>query len=188
MSHVRCFQETMKSARNLLLIAVAALLIFCGYQWYLRSKAFGALPTSIGVEAIKEIRLVPGFPQWLVFGSSGYFLYEIDEKTALHIQQAGLSYLNGASLSPRFLDNDPQESRRQFRSWSASPLLPELTAYTPEGRGFWSGLVHARFSPEFERQVLTAAREPGAYYTSNHHGDILVVMPKLRIAIFSWYQ
>lgn len=169
-------------------VAAVALLVtlVLGYHWYIRHKAVSLLPLDLGVESVSEATFEPGFPEWLLFGNSGFFLYKLDDQTVVNLERSGLSYLRSASM-PR-TEGRNIEPRSHYQAWESTPLPTALTAVTPEGRGLWSGLIHARFSPAFEAQVLEAATSPGSYYSSNAHGDMLLVMPKLRVAIFTWVR
>jgi len=171
---------------GVLLGAFASILLAVGaYHGYLWSTVLDDLPKGIGVRWVKEITLEPGFPAWLITDTAGYVLYELDDATVENLERGGLSSLRDA-LVPR--GAEATEVRRHYGAWTATPLPAKWTAYTPEGRGFWSGLVYSRFSPEFERRFLAAARAPGSFYTFNGHGDMLMVMPQLRIAVLTWWH
>lgn len=168
-----------------LLLLASMLLIFGGYHAWLRWTVLGNLPGDLGVRWVREVTVEPGFPSWLITDTAGYVLYDLDDATIARLERDGLAALRDATV-PRSADD--AQPRRQYLPWTATPLPAQWTAYTPEGRGFWSGLVHADFSPDFERRFLAAAREPGSFYTFNGHGDMLMVMPRLRIAVLTWWH
>lgn len=168
-----------------MMVFAMMLLILGVYRSWLWWMVLDELPRDIGVRWIKEITVEPGFPTWLITSTAGFVLYELDDATIARLESGGLSSLQEA-LVPRGADE--VEQRRHYLPWTATPLPARWTAYTPEGRGFWSGLVYSDFSPEFERRFLAAATEPGSFYTFNRHGDMLMVMPKLRIAVLTWWH
>jgi hypothetical protein len=173
----------MPSRRMLLWSSAIFLLPLFAYQAWLWSTALDFLPRPIGVRWIKEFTVEPGFPTWLITRTDGYVLYELDDQTITSLQRSGISYLKEA-LVPR--DGDLAQVRRQYVPWMASPLPARWTQYTPEGRGLFSGLVYGHFSREFEQRFLDAVRAPGSFYTYNGHGDVLLVLPSLRLAVFAW--
>ena len=168
-----------------MVVSAVMLLIVGAYHAWLQWRFLDDLPRDIGVRWVKEITVEPGFPMWLITSTAGYVLYELDDATIARLESGGLSSLREA-LVPRGADDS--EQRRHYLPWTTTPLPARWTAYTPEGRGFWSGLVYSSFSQDFEHRFLASVKEPGSFYTFNGHGDMLMVMPKLRIAVLTWWH
>ena len=171
------------SRRLLLFPLLGVLMVLGAYHAWLWSTALDYLPKPIGVNWIRDITIEPGFPTWLITDTDGFILYELDDRTIANLERSGLSYLKDA-LVPR--DGDLDHVRRHYQPWNASPVPAQWTQYTAEARGLFSGLAYGHFSRRFEQQFLDAVKSPGSFYTYNGHGDILLVVPKLRLAVFAW--
>ena len=168
-----------------MVVPAVMLLIVGAYHAWLWWAVLDFLPRDIGVRWVKEITIEPGFPTSWITTTAGYVLYELDEATVEKLESGGLSSLRGA-LVPRGADQT--EQRRHYLPWAGTPFPAAWTVYTPEAGGLWSGLAFSQFSPGFERRLVASVREPGSFYTFNGHGDMLVVIPKLHIAVLTWWH
>lgn len=102
----------------------------------------------------------------------GYAVFRLSEENLARIRSRGLAYFETAHLGR---DGDPYH---QYQPWRATPAAEH-------DRHLFRGQNCAGNPPELLQQAERAARTEGAFFTTGHEQD-LVVVPALGLLIYSF--
>lgn len=101
----------------------------------------------------------------------GFAIFRLSDKDLASLRSEGLTYLETARLGR---DSDPYH---QYAPWSATPA--------PRDEHLFRGVSCINEPPELLNQAQRAAYKEGAFFTTGHEQD-LVVVPALGILIYSY--
>ena len=101
----------------------------------------------------------------------GFAIFRLSDANLVRIRSQGLAYFETASLGK---DGRPHH---QYQPWKATPAA--------EQDWLFRGQNCAGESPELLEQALRAAENEGAFFTTGHEQD-LVVVPSLGLLIYSY--
>src|SRR5262245_9335777 len=138
---------------------------------------FGRLPVEIEASGLVRVGERVGFR-----GGCGAAIFKLSRSTEIGIEQKGLKYFDGALRSR---DNGPR--KREYEPWNRTPL--------PRGsnseRG-WAGLdCLSAVDPANDLLVdivRRAAYLEGAYFTFADFRLTMVVIPKLGVIVYAFYD
>ncbi len=135
------------------------------YHWY--SKA---IPEKIGITYPVSMHDETGGRE-----GCGTIVFKLSDRTLEMIKKDGLSFFVDATSGR----GHPGERYYHYAEWKQTPLPP---SWTSEGSWmFCSGL-----SPGEHSKIVAAAKSQGAYYTTKHEGE-LVLLPSLGYIVFSFF-
>ena len=101
----------------------------------------------------------------------GFAIFRLSDKDLARLRSEGLAYLETARLGR---DGDPYH---QYKPWSATPA--------PRDENLFRGVSCIDEPPELLNQAIRAAYKEGAFFTTGHEQD-LVVIPALGILVYSY--
>jgi hypothetical protein len=148
------------------------LLIFSPYIAY---KLFqyhcyvSAIPSAIEVTWPVSMGEDSGFRE-----GCGTAVFRLSGRTLVNIAQSRLHYFDGVTQA-----RGHQDSYHTYKPWQETPI--PATWQDHEG---W--LLCPFMDDDLLRQIYQAAKEKGAYYTTKPEAE-LVVIPSLKIAVFSFF-
>ncbi len=152
--------------------AAAPLLAYQALQfyWYARfvpAQLEIAYPVAAGSES--------GFRE-----GCGVAVYKLSAKTLAAIEKKGIEALDSATQARGHLDvADRDHHLYTYQPWKQTPVPLNWTS-----EGTW--LMCRVVGSELEREIIAAAKQGGAYYTTKHEAQLLVI-PSLGYVVFSHY-
>lgn len=137
------------------------------FQYYWYSKA---IPEKIGITYPISMHAETG-----ITGGCGAFVFKLSPGTLKIIEKNGLGFFIGATDGR----GHPGDPYYHYAEWKQTPLPPSWTS-----EGSWmlcSGLSNSEHS-----KIVAAAKSKGAYYTTKHEGQ-LVLIPSLGYIVYSFF-
>jgi hypothetical protein len=121
----------------------------------------------------------------LLGGSCGLAIFHLSEETVAQIESQRLAFFADArSASPRrWLVG--KEATVSYGEWKATPVPGIATNGLSPSFGTFCTTEPA---PGFFRQILSHLQQPGSFYTSDSDGHGLIVIPKMNIVIFEFFD
>ena len=109
----------------------------------------------------------------------GVGIFLLSEGTSRDISEGGIGFLNKSSRTIQSRD-------RHYQEWRQTPIAPqEYTVFQKVAMPDAGGHVCAEVSESLTKKVLSASRNAGTFYSGFNKNSELVVIPSLRLAVFS---
>lgn len=153
-----------------LVLAMAALSPFVAYkafQYYWFSKV---LPPQIGITYPISINEESGFLE-----GCGTAAFKVSDETLEEIKRDGLKFFTEATHGR----GHANESYYKYEEWKETPVP---SSWTNEG----SWMLCSSLSNETHAKIVAAAKQKGAYYTTKHEGQ-LILIPSLGYVVFTFF-
>lgn len=149
------------------MVAVAPFVAYNAFQYYWFSKV---LPAQIGITYPISISEEGGFRE-----GCGTAAFKVSDETLEAIRRDGIKFFSSATQARGHLS----DSYYKYEEWKETPVPP---SWTSEGSWMWcSGL-----SNETHAKIVAAAKQSGAYYTTKHEAQ-LILIPSLGYVVFSFF-
>ena len=135
------------------------------YYWYAK-----AIPYKVGITYPISTYSETGFRE-----GCGTIVFKLSDNTVETIKKERLKFFVGATQGR----GHPDDRYYRYEEWKETPLPSSWTS-----EGSWmlcSGLSHSDHS-----KIVSAAKSQGAYYTTKHEGQ-LVLIPSLGYIVFSFF-
>lgn len=136
------------------------------YDWY-----SGFIPSKIGITYAIHIGGESHFRE-----GCGAAIFRLTNVTADAIDRKGIIFFNDAIYSRK--SKDPNDT---YKSWKETPVPSTWTS-----EGTWPGLGCSGASSSLLSKIVLAASRKGSYYATKHEAEILVI-PSLKLVVFSYY-
>ena len=132
----------------------------------------------------EQLELTHSFPTRGSDGSCGGAIFSLTDKAALSIETHGRDALNDAVRGRGYLDpSTPRFHQYTYRPWQETPLPRDWTS-----EGTWAGLHCMGLSANDARTITSAAKAAGSYFTTAAPTTMLLVIPKLRLAVYTYFN
>lgn len=149
------------------MVAFAPFIAYEAVQYHWFSKA---IPAQIGITYPISINDEGGFRE-----GCGTAVFKVSDETLKAIEKNGLNVFSGATQAR----GHPSEAYYKFKEWKETPVPPSWL-----NEGSW--MICSGLGNETHAKIVAAAKEKGAYYTTKHEGQ-LIVIPSLRYVVFSFF-
>jgi len=106
----------------------------------------------------------------------GVAVFSLSERTSTDISTGGLAFLNETSRGTQHQD-------RQYQSWRRAPI--QVTVFQTVARPDAGGNVCAEVPDTLAEDILSAARGSDAFHSAFDKNTEVIVIPGLRLAVFS---
>jgi len=143
------------------------------------------LPSTIETSGAKIIDSFPSQLEQIVLGpllfrgeSCGAAIFNLSDKTLADIERSGLAYLQTSRQPPG------GDTSYEYANWQETPIPKE---WINKDSVLWSGLGCVNLDRSFVLKLYDAADSPGSYFTTNRVAT-LVVIPRLKVAVYSWWD
>lgn len=151
----------------LVMAALSPFIAYKAFQYYWFSQV---LPPQIGISYPISINDEFGFLE-----GCGTAAFKVSDETLETIERDGLRFFSGA-IQGRGYPNDPYY---KYEDWKETPVPPSWT-----NEGSW--MLCSGLGSETHAKIVAAAKQKGAYYTSKHEGQIILV-PSLGYIVFTFF-
>ena len=138
----------------------------------------GVIPEKIEING----RLFIDMEQDFFMGGCGIAVFALSDKTTQEIKSSGIAFLENARIGKghRILLDD---NYVEYEDWKETPNAAELSDGLPVAFSCASEI-----DEEWRRDVLMALSRSGSFYTRAQHGGGLIVIPDMKIVVFTFYQ
>ena len=136
------------------------------YHWY-----SGLIPAKIGIARAINISGQSGLRE-----GCGAAIFRLTNATADDISRKGSDFFNDAIYSRK--SKDPYYT---YKPWKETPVPKSWTS-----EGTWPGLSCSSVSSPLLSQIRRAALKKGSYSSTKHEAWI-VVIPSLKLVVFSYF-
>jgi hypothetical protein len=113
----------------------------------------------------------------------GGAIFKLTQLNVTAIEHQGLNFFQMARQGRGYPEGDRLHSFYSYEPWQQTPLP---AAWASEGT--WLGLACMRLGFGLTRSITNAAREPGSYFTLKRSGAMLLVIPRLKLAVYTYTQ
>ncbi|MEH1894884.1 MAG: hypothetical protein V7K94_06045 [Nostoc sp.] len=138
------------------------------YDWY-----SGFIPAKIGITYAIHIGGESHFRE-----GCGAAIFRLTNATADAIFHKGIDFFNDSGAIYLRRRKDPYDT---YRSWKETPVPNTWTS-----EGTWEGLSCSSTSSSLLSQIVLAASNKRSYYSSRHESKIIVI-PSLKLVVFSYF-
>jgi hypothetical protein len=117
--------------------------------------------------------------------SCGIAVFELSEETIEQIKSQGLAFFADAreGVGERWLGG--KDAISEYKEWKQTPV-PEKFLSDGLGPAFGSSCSKEP-SKGWYLKILNALKQPESFYTHNQRGSGLLVIPQMKIIIFTFY-
>lgn len=134
---------------------------------------------------IQQVEVIPFGQRSHGFrGGCGAAIFSLSRDTHIALAERGLKYLETALHSR---DDGHSEMMNTYEAWAKTPLPRES-----KGDRGWQGLECLPFTDHgndlLVQIIYNAGYEDGSYFTSNHGEVTLVIIPKLNVVVYAFYD
>jgi len=111
----------------------------------------------------------------------GGAIFRLTERNVADIKRQGLSFFRAARQGRGYQEGDPGYRSHIYQPWQEAPVPDSWVS-----EGTWLGLACMNLGRDLTRSITSAARGPGVYFTTTTGGAFLVVLPEMKLVVFTY--